>query len=201
MALKLAGSTSGFVALDAPASAGSNTLVLPADNGSNGEFLKTNGSGTLDWAEAGGGKILQVVHSTYSTESSATNTEVTTGLACTITPSATNSKIYINFRLANVRRKDNTYAYARIKLYRGDAAYGSGTQSNLYQSANGAGYHEPSGTSTLDIGDCGGIWLDSPNTTSATTYTATIMNIASNGSVKWSTNNSTSSMVVMEVSA
>ena len=50
MALKLNGSSSGYVAIDAPASAGSNTLVLPADNGSNGEYLQTNGSGTLDWA-------------------------------------------------------------------------------------------------------------------------------------------------------
>ena len=50
MTLKLNGSSSGYTAIDAPAAAGSNTLVLPADNGSNGEFLQTNGSGTLDWA-------------------------------------------------------------------------------------------------------------------------------------------------------
>ena len=53
MTLKLNGSSSGYTAIDAPAAAGSNTLVLPADNGSNGEFLQTNGSGTLDWAAAG----------------------------------------------------------------------------------------------------------------------------------------------------
>ena len=34
MALKLKGSTSGFVALDAPSAAGNNTLILPKDNGS-----------------------------------------------------------------------------------------------------------------------------------------------------------------------
>ena len=50
MTLKLNGSSSGYTAIDAPAAAGSNTLVLPADKGSNGEFLQTNGSGTLDWA-------------------------------------------------------------------------------------------------------------------------------------------------------
>ena len=53
MTLKLNGSSSGYTAIDAPAAAGSNTLVLPADNGSSGEFLQTNGSGTLDWAAAG----------------------------------------------------------------------------------------------------------------------------------------------------
>ena len=50
MALKLMGSSSGHVSIDAPAAAGSNTLILPPDNGSNGEYLQTNGSGTLDWA-------------------------------------------------------------------------------------------------------------------------------------------------------
>lgn len=50
MPLKLNGSTSGFVALDAPAAAGSNTLVLPTGNGSNGQVLTTNGSGTLSWS-------------------------------------------------------------------------------------------------------------------------------------------------------
>ena len=55
MALKLMGSSSGHVSIDAPAAAGSNTLVLPPDNGSNGEYLQTNGSGTLDWAEVSTG--------------------------------------------------------------------------------------------------------------------------------------------------
>ena len=49
MTLKLNGSSSGYTAIDAPASAGSNTLVLPADNGSANEVLKTDGSGNLDW--------------------------------------------------------------------------------------------------------------------------------------------------------
>ena len=34
MALKLKGSTSGFVGLDAPAAAGNNTLILPENSGS-----------------------------------------------------------------------------------------------------------------------------------------------------------------------
>jgi len=49
MTLKLNGSSSGYTAINAPAAAGSNTLVLPADNGSANEVLKTDGSGNLDW--------------------------------------------------------------------------------------------------------------------------------------------------------
>jgi len=49
MTLRLNGSTSGYVEIDAPAAAGSNTLVLPTNNGSSGQYLQTNGSGGLSW--------------------------------------------------------------------------------------------------------------------------------------------------------
>jgi hypothetical protein len=52
MSLRLNGSTSGYTEIDAPAVAGSNTLVLPTGNGSSGQFLQTNGSGTLSFASA-----------------------------------------------------------------------------------------------------------------------------------------------------
>ena len=49
MTLKLVGSTSGHTAIEAPASAGSNTLVLPPNNGSAGQVLSTDGNGNLTW--------------------------------------------------------------------------------------------------------------------------------------------------------
>ncbi len=49
MTLKLNGSSSGYTAIDAPAAAGSNTLVLPTSNGSANQVLKTDGSGNLSW--------------------------------------------------------------------------------------------------------------------------------------------------------
>ena len=36
------------------ASAGSTTYTLPSSDGSNGQVLKTNGSGTLSWATSSG---------------------------------------------------------------------------------------------------------------------------------------------------
>ena len=51
MTLKLNGSSSGYAAIDAPASAGSNTLVLPTSNGSANQVLKTDGSGNLAWVD------------------------------------------------------------------------------------------------------------------------------------------------------
>jgi hypothetical protein len=51
MTLRLNGSTSGYVEIDAPATAGSNTLTLPTGNGSADQVLSTNGSGTLSFAD------------------------------------------------------------------------------------------------------------------------------------------------------
>ena len=49
MTLRLNGATSGYTEIDAPAVAGSNTLVLPGGNGSAGNILGTDGAGNLSW--------------------------------------------------------------------------------------------------------------------------------------------------------
>ena len=51
MTLKLNGSSSGYTAIDAPAAAGSNTLVLPTNNGSANQILQTDGNGNLSWVD------------------------------------------------------------------------------------------------------------------------------------------------------
>lgn len=52
MTLRLQGSTSGYVEIDAPAVAGNNTLVFPSGNGSPGQVITTNGSGAMSWSFA-----------------------------------------------------------------------------------------------------------------------------------------------------
>lgn len=111
MGLRLNGSTSGYTEIDAPAVAGSNTLVLPGGNGSSGQYLQTNGSGTLSWA--GAGKILQVVETSYTTAASTSvaipfdstipqNTEGVEILSLAITPTSTANKLYIQVSLPMV---------------------------------------------------------------------------------------------------
>jgi len=51
------GSTSGYVGLQAAAVAGSTTYTLPSADGTNGQFLSTNGSGTLAWSTGGSSNI------------------------------------------------------------------------------------------------------------------------------------------------
>jgi hypothetical protein len=48
--LRLSGATSGYVGIAPAAAAGSTTYTLPTADGSNGQALTTNGSGTLSWA-------------------------------------------------------------------------------------------------------------------------------------------------------
>ena len=50
------GGSTNYVSLSAPASLSANTnYILPAADGSSGQVLSTNGSGTLSWATASGG--------------------------------------------------------------------------------------------------------------------------------------------------
>ena len=77
MTLKLNGSSSGYTALDAPAAAGSNTLTLPANNGSANQYLKNSGTaGVLEFAALSAGKILQVVSATDAHKTVSNNTAV-----------------------------------------------------------------------------------------------------------------------------
>lgn len=100
MALKLNGSSSGFVALDAPASAGSNTLILPTSNGSAGQVLKNSSTaGTLEFGPAG--SILQVqsvvVAQTTQIASGGTISELDTDLRIDFTPKAADSNLILEF--------------------------------------------------------------------------------------------------------
>lgn len=52
-ALRIAGSTSGYTGLKAAATTTSVTYTLPAADGTSGQFLSTNGSGTLSWTGVG----------------------------------------------------------------------------------------------------------------------------------------------------
>jgi trimeric autotransporter adhesin len=53
--IRLSGSSSGYVGFAPAAAAGSTTYTLPSADGSNGQVLTTNGSGTLSWSTVSGG--------------------------------------------------------------------------------------------------------------------------------------------------
>ena len=137
-----------------------------------------------------GGKILQIVSATHATSTSTTSTSaVTTGLSATITPSATNSRVLV---LATTPAGSaNAGLWIGIfSLHRGTFPGTSlGEFASLFTS-------HTSLQSPVSIQ-----YLDSPATTSATTYTLGMRVANSNGSVNAQGNNYIGVMTLMEVSA
>ena len=120
MTLKLNGSSSGYTAIDAPAAAGSNTLTLPADNGSNGEFLKTNGSGVLDWATAGNVKYTTANKQNLNGNASVEFTVPSYCFRCWFTiksmSTASSSAKYVQLKVGGAYETSSGYSWGASEL-------------------------------------------------------------------------------------
>ena len=86
------------IKLKSPAHSASQsyTLTFPTTAPSADKFLKTDGSGNLSFADAGGGTVLQTLQYYFASSNSTTSTSFTgTDCQLSITPSATTSKVLI----------------------------------------------------------------------------------------------------------
>jgi len=160
--------------------------------GSNGQVLtcdSTTSTGLKFASPAGGGKILQVVFgSTTSQEANSTSTYADTTLSASITPSSTSSKVLI-FANQSSLGKDSGDAEGAIRLVRTSteiAVFSTGYGKNQSSSANGVG-----GTSVS--------YLDTPSTTSATTYKTQFKSTDNNARVLVQYGSGRSTMILMEV--
>jgi hypothetical protein len=134
-----------------------------------------------------GGKILQVVHANYGTQVITDSTSyIDTGLTATITPSSASNKILVIFNINGTYSNGTTNLYGRVKLLR--------TSTELM--TNVFGQNE---TTTSAYGSAGGNYLDSPSTTSATTYKVQIKNDAGGGDIGMNTFGATSNITLMEI--
>jgi len=160
-------------------------LVGTADNtlgilsvGTNGHVLTADSTVSptgLKWAaSAGGGKVLQVVQGTYSTEqSSSSTTYVTTGLTVSITPTSATSKIYIHAIINGLTKSTGSANNAsNIRLLRNAAT--------TIITSTGINY---TGADVANQGQGVIQYLDSPATTSATTYDVYFANRFASGTV------------------
>jgi len=174
----LTGDTSGAITVAAPAVAGSNTLTLPASTGT----VAT----TADVNAVVSSKILQVVNATQNTEVATTSSSlVDTGLTATITPSATSSKIAVWYSMPILVQ---TTDIIQVALIRGST--------NILNNVRAMYAQNPS--SQQVISNC---FLDSPSTTSATTYKVQFSSGGTASSVfaaMWN-NENPSSIMLMEV--
>jgi hypothetical protein len=135
--------------------------------GSTAQVL-TVASGIPSWATpaGGGGKVLQVVQGSYSTSTAnATTTFADTGLSLSITPTSATSKVLVFVNQYTLNSRLNTDQGHALKIFRGATEiFATGTSS-------GAGYIYVSGATDVELGVRVPLtYLDSPATTSATTY-------------------------------
>ena len=134
-------------------SSGSGTITL----GQSGETVNVSGT-----AGTGFGKVLQIIQGSTSTETrNNTNTLADTTLTAAITPSASDSKVLVTvFQNGCDKSAANAGNQMVLKLLRGSSVIS--TFGNNVTYTNSAVVNS--------IGTVGTMYLDSPSTTSATTY-------------------------------
>ena len=147
-----------------------DTPARLASSGVNGNVLTvdTTTATGLKWAApAGGGKVLQVIQGTTQSNQvdNSTSTDADTNVTATITPSATTSKILCLVTIGGtLKNSGNSGNYILFKLKRGATTVFS-SDGHLY---NPVAQSLATGFSMT--------YLDSPSTTSATTYKVTFNN-------------------------
>jgi len=178
--VRIFGSTSGFSDIIASSAAGASELTLP------------NTSGTLDRLNRAG-NVLQVVQSTLtSMVSTSSSTYADLGLSASITPSSSTSKVLVSVSLAACGKSNaNSQNLLMARLLRGATEI-------LVLDPNG-GYNntaQPNYFGTIST-----LYLDSPATTSSTTYKIQIANSANAAAAFVNTNGGTSTITLMEIAA
>lgn len=139
------------------------------------------------------GSVLQVVNVTYSTDTSTSSTSfVDTGLSGSITPLYSTSKILVIATVNGVGKASGTQI--AFKLLRGSTSLFNYESSATYTATNSNNF----------VGSCGVEYLDSPSTTSSTTYKVQFRSVA--GATIYAQSNgagdgSTSSITLMEIAA
>jgi len=174
-------------------------LGVPSDNTVSLAKLTATGTkssstflrGDNTFAEAGGGKILQVVSSgvidqTYS--SNATSYTAVTSHSLAITPSSTSSKVFMMF---SFNARSTGTANTTYTLYRGSTNLNTNGFTIL---------HDDNGSADTEV-QCTLTFLDSPSTTSATTYALYGKSAGSGDSARVNTKGSDSVITLFEVGA
>ena len=197
----ISGNTSGTITLDAPAVAGTTTLTLPATSGT----IVTTTSGAITSAQLPAGSVIQVVSVIKTDSFTTTSTSLVdiTGLSVSITPTSASSKILI---LVNVRGTSSDATAnagdSGITLLRGATAIAvstAGSLKNFMGQLSGRNIGSTAVTASASVS-----FLDSPGTTSATTYK--LQGLAGGGTLfinrdQDGGNGSVSSITLMEIKA
>ena len=168
--------------------------------GSTGNVLTVSGGLPVWSAPAGGGKVLQVVSATTTTSTTIASLTLTdTTLTATITPTLATSKIMV-FITQNVYiLRTGSEQGAGMVLYR-DAT----SIFDMNQSGIGASFFSGTGVTALETRHMVSVsYLDSPATTSATTYKTQgrVELITNSGGSTYQNGSRPSTITLMEIGA
>jgi hypothetical protein len=138
-------------------------------------------------------RVLQVVQGqTTIGVTSANNTYVDSGITATITPSSVDSKILVYVSVNGVSKNaGNANNAVDLKLFRG--------ASDIQTIALAAAFNNQDAIGI--VGSTSAIRLDSPATTSATTYKVQVRNNFNGSSVTIQRSGEVSTIILMEISA
>ena len=162
-------------------SSGSGTITL----GQSGETVALGSGATLG---SGMGKVLQVVQGISTTSTSTTSTSfVTANLSASITPSSASNKILI--MLHGCCDTDAIGRQLYLAIFRGATNLSGGTSLSFTSSYNSAG---------RSINTAALTHLDSPSTTSSTTYTLYIKS-DSGDNVEFCSQGTEARIILMEI--
>ena len=170
-------------------------LTSTGFSGSGASLISLNAtnisSGTLTTARLPVGSVLQVVNATTSTNvNQTTTTLIDTGLSASITPLFSTSKVLV-IVFQNGVAKNSATTFERINLLRGSTL--------LYSLEGAVGVNGT--TSPNYVGTVGTTYLDSPGTTSSTTYKTQFNNEGGAGTTSVQVNGATSTITLMEIAA
>ncbi len=164
-------------------------LGTPSDNTVTTAKIVDGAVTAAKLASGVGGKVLQVITAIDETSRSTTSATFTdiTGLSVTITPSSTSSKIYVICNTTG--HSGTTSASSYYTLLRGSTNLATNALANIYSAATDL---------ELPVTMC---ILDSPNTTSATTYKAQFRRSSASGAAGAQYNNTLGSITAFEIGA
>jgi hypothetical protein len=136
-------------------------------------------------------RVLQVIYGSTSTETTNnTSTFADTGLTATITPQATSSKVLVLIAQMAAKTNGNSENRLEIKTFRGATQIATSGSLFLYNAS--AIFNQATYSLCL---------LDSPATTSATTYKTQFNNPQNAAAVRVQSSSGLSTIILMEISA
>jgi len=141
------------------------------------------------------GHVVQVVSVNYNgADSTSSTTYVDTGLTASITPSSTSNKILV--MVSGSMYNNAAGVHAALTVFRGDSSTGTDISGAGGQDVGfGTAYANTAASKANVVG----FVLDSPSTTSSTTYTVAIRRQGTSATVYLNVNTDSASLTLMEI--